>query len=179
MAASKDLWQEALATLSDQDRRAVSISCSEKPAILEDILIAAESKRQTCMQKRWKFKRKNGDVIILRDVCEKLIKWVQKFKEVGDIAVQYDTAHAALPWAAVRLLLQLSINDVETFGSMAESLEMCSKSITRCSIIEALYLKETSLARDNLGGALVRLYAAILTLLSAALRYYGQSTLSL
>lgn len=177
MAASNDLWQEAMATISEQDKHTIGLFRPERPTILEDILVDVEAKRQICMQNRWKFKRKDGDVVILRDVCEKLIKWVTKFKEVGDTAVQYDTAHAALPWAAVRLLLQVSINDIETFGAMAESLEMCAKSITQCKIIEALYLRETTLARDHLRNALVCLYAAILTLLSAALRYYGRSTL--
>jgi hypothetical protein len=29
------------------------------------------------------------------------------FKQVGDVAVQYDPAHAALPWAGIRFLLQV------------------------------------------------------------------------
>lgn len=33
--------------------------------------------------------------------------WVNKFKEVVDVAIQYDPVHAALPWAAVRFLLQV------------------------------------------------------------------------
>jgi hypothetical protein len=32
---------------------------------------------------------------------------VEKFKEVGDMIVQYDPGHAALPGAGVRLLLQV------------------------------------------------------------------------
>ncbi len=38
---------------------------------------------------------------------EKIVVWVRKFKAVGDIAVQYDPAHASLPWAGVRLILQV------------------------------------------------------------------------
>ena len=32
---------------------------------------------------------------------------MQKFKEIGDIAVQHDPVHASLPWADVRLLLEV------------------------------------------------------------------------
>lgn len=39
---------------------------------------------------------------------EKIIVWVDKFKEIGDNVVAYDPAHAALPWAGVRFLLQVS-----------------------------------------------------------------------
>ena len=31
-----------------------------------------------------------------------------KFKELGDIAVQYDTGHASLPWAGIRFILQVT-----------------------------------------------------------------------
>jgi bifunctional pyridoxal-dependent enzyme with beta-cystathionase and maltose regulon repressor activities len=54
------------------------------------------------MEKRWQFKKRNGEVIILRDVFEKITGWVQKFKGVGDTIVQYDPVHAALSWASVR-----------------------------------------------------------------------------
>ena len=45
--------------------------------------------------------------MIIRDVFDKIVRWIDVFKQVGDIAVQYDPAHAALPWAAIRLVLQV------------------------------------------------------------------------
>lgn len=48
-----------------------------------------------------------GEEIILRDVAGKALFWLSKFKEVGDIAVNFDPVHASLPWAAVRFLLQV------------------------------------------------------------------------
>jgi hypothetical protein len=36
------------------------------------------------------------------------MEWVDKFKTIGDNAIQYDPAHAALPWAGVRFILQVS-----------------------------------------------------------------------
>lgn len=179
MALSRDLWLEALSTLSAEDKSAIDLCQADKSAILEDILVAAEAKRQACLQKRWKIRRRNGDIVILRDVCEKVIKWVRKFKEVGDTAVQYDPAHAALPWAAVRFLLQMSINDVEQFGAMAESLEACARAITASGMIENIYLPDTSYAKGNLETALIRLYSAILAMLSLCLRYFGESALGL
>lgn len=58
------------------------------------------------MEKRWKIEI-NGKTVYLRDVCDKIILWINKFKEIGDIVMQYDPGHAALPWAAFRLLLQV------------------------------------------------------------------------
>jgi ankyrin repeat domain-containing protein 50 len=65
-----------------------------------------EKKREECEEKRWKFNI-NGRQIILRDVAEKVIVWINKFKEIGDVAVNFDPIHAALPWAGVRFLLQV------------------------------------------------------------------------
>lgn len=177
MIPPDDLWNKAIKSLSEQDNLLFDLSRTDKAAVLEDIVVAAEAKRQTCLQKRWKYRRADGNSIILRDVCEKLIKWVRTFKEIGDIAVQYDPAHASLPWAAVRFLLQLSISDMQMFGAMAECLENCSRFITRSKLIEILYLQESSVAVNNLEESLVRLYAAILVTLSKALRYYGGNSL--
>jgi hypothetical protein len=42
------------------------------------------------MDKRWRYTRKSGETIILRDLFEKVIKWTNVSKDVGDMAVQYD-----------------------------------------------------------------------------------------
>jgi hypothetical protein len=81
--------------------------------VLEEVLLAAETKRQQCLRKRWKIKKKNGEVIIVRDVFEKIIKWINTFKTIGDIVVQYDPGHASLPWAGLSLLMQVSQSSLQ------------------------------------------------------------------
>jgi hypothetical protein len=55
-------------------------------------------------------------VIIIRDQLEKVVVWLEKFKAIGDIAVNFDPIHAALPWAGVRFLLLVSaITPVSTY----------------------------------------------------------------
>ena len=58
---------------------------------------------------QWKVKFR-GEEVMLRDVGTKILHWVDRFKQVGDIIVQYDPAHAALPWAGFRFLLQVGLN---------------------------------------------------------------------
>jgi hypothetical protein len=41
---------------------------------------------------------------MLRDTTDKVNTWLDKFKQVGDVAVSFDRDHAALPLAGVRLL---------------------------------------------------------------------------
>ncbi|KAL8710758.1 MAG: hypothetical protein Q9220_004776 [cf. Caloplaca sp. 1 TL-2023] len=126
---SVDLWETALTSLSVEDQQAIASArkTNDNVAILAELLAIAEQKRQTCMQRRWKYTKRNGEIIILRDVYDKIVKWITKFKDIGDIAVQYDPAHASLPWAAIRLCLQVSVNDVQTFGAMAEGMELMAR----------------------------------------------------
>lgn len=103
-----NLWDKAIEALSDKDKEQISLYRSDRLALLNDVLETVELKKKQCMENRWKYKKSNGEDVILRDLFEKMTKWVKKFKEFGDIAVQYDPAHAALPWAGVRFLLQVS-----------------------------------------------------------------------
>ena len=64
-------------------------------------------KKVECVRKRGKYTKSNGEEVFIREIFERMVGWVTKFREVGDIAIQYDTAHAALPWAAVRFLIQV------------------------------------------------------------------------
>ena len=65
---------------------------------------------------------------------------------------------------------------------MVEGMELVSRLITRYAIFENLYLKPTvgaaAAAKDQLTEALLKLYAAILSYLSKARRYYDRSTAS-
>jgi hypothetical protein len=92
--------------LDDEEKGDVNFEREDKLAILKDVLKAVDEKKKMCLQKRWKY-QKGGKEIIIRDKLEKVLEWVNRFKEVGDIAVQYDTAHAALAWAGVCFLLQV------------------------------------------------------------------------
>ena len=163
-------------TLKNDDKLQIDFNRKDWLAILKDVLDATEGKKKRCIEKCWKYKRHNGDVVILRDVFEKMVGWVNKFKEVGDNAMQYDPAHAALPWAGIRLLLQIVVNDAQTFGAMAEGVEFISNLITRYAIVEQLYLQRVSIAKDQLIKAITKLYAAVLKYLSKANRYYGQNS---
>lgn len=171
------LWDRAVSSLTDEDKQSIDFSRTDKTTILADVLHAAELKKQLCLQKRWKYTKSNGHVIIIRDLCEKMVKWVDKFKATGDFAVQYDPSHASLPWAAVRFLLQLSVNDIQIFGAMAEGLETVTCEITRCHLYEQLYQSRSSSARNDLESLLLRHYASLLTYLATARRYYTKSTL--
>lgn len=109
---SENLWDKALEALSDHDKQQIDFSRFDKLAVLNDLLGVVEEKKRRCTEQSWKYKKNDGEVLTLRDSLEKVVKWVNKFKEVGDVAVQYDPSHAALPWAGVRLVLQVSHSEL-------------------------------------------------------------------
>jgi hypothetical protein len=98
---SENLWDLAATRLSDKDKAYLDLSSTTK---LNDLLLAVNSRRQECEQRQWTVKK-----VVLRDVFAKIAKWVEKFVELGDVAVQYDPGHSALPWAALRFLLKVCV----------------------------------------------------------------------
>ena len=67
-------------------------------------------------------------------------------------------------------------NDFQTFEAMAGGLEYVSSLIVRYAILETLYLRDASVARQYISDAIMRLYAAVLAYLCKARQYYAQNT---
>jgi hypothetical protein len=103
----QNLWDDALARLSDDERQKIRSTQTDKRNVLNEVLVIVEEKKTKCMENGWKFKNRKGETVIVRGVLEKVVTWIDKFKDVGDLVVSYDPGHAALPWAATRFLLQV------------------------------------------------------------------------
>jgi hypothetical protein len=76
---------------------------------LEHAFEAAQAKREACEDKRWIFTA-GGHTLRLLDEADKVILWLDRFKQVGDIVVNADPIHAGLPWAGIRLLLEVRLH---------------------------------------------------------------------
>jgi predicted nicotinamide N-methyase len=117
---SDDLWTLAIDKLSDDVKQYIDFGSVNKLDVLVDLLELIEISHQECVQKRWRYVRRNGEVVIIRDLFAKITKWLDVFKQIGDSAVQFDPHHAALPWADIRFVLQMSVNDFEKFGFIVD-----------------------------------------------------------
>ena len=105
-----NLWNFALQKLSSKEKEAIQqINLDPKLEIVEQLRDVVQQKREECLKKRWKFNLQ-GQEIILRDLAEKIIVGLNKFKEIGDVVVNFNPVHAALPWAGVRFLLQVRMD---------------------------------------------------------------------
>ncbi|KAJ2985463.1 hypothetical protein NUW58_g5516 [Xylaria curta] len=163
-----DLWGDAKATLSDDEQkyinRAADNASMSVPRIVEKMVLLAMEKRQQCANSKWKTFRLSGHEISLSDLANNAIEWLNKFKGIGDIIVQYDPVHATLPWAAARLLLQATIVTKEQMAACLIVVEKVTRIIHRCQVYEATYNRETvgHAVVGNLESALVKLYASVL-----------------
>ncbi|KAH7311602.1 ankyrin repeat-containing domain protein [Stachybotrys elegans] len=171
---SETYWEAAYRSLDDGLR--ATLSSTDKNDVLAALLKTAAQKRGLCLLKQLKFKLPNGDVIILRDIIEKICKWVNTFIAIGDVAVQYNPSAAAIPWAAVRFILQAAINDIHIEGTMVADLEIVSRLIARYSEFERIHLAHKSSVKQQLEAALTRMYASILVFLAEAIKYFDTSS---
>jgi hypothetical protein len=147
----EELWLQALSRLTPEDRDQLqSLAPRNHIDVLSDLLSLTKISHQESLRKRWKYVRKNGEVVIIRDLFAKIAKWLDIFKQIGDQAVQYDSAHAALPWAGIRFVLQMAVNDINRHGRLVEVVSEISFIITRCTILENQFIPAQS--RSGSGG---------------------------
>jgi hypothetical protein len=173
---AEDLWETAAAALGDDLKSAVEVGHGDRRHVLESVLFEATQKQKQCLEKRWKLKNRKGDVIILRDVFEKIITCANSFKGIGDSIANMGPGWAAIPWSLVGVLLKVVVVDNEAFAAMVEGLEKATKVISRYSVFEAVYLKSETAGTHQLRTSLVALYASVLTFLGESYRHFAKNT---
>lgn len=102
------MWEQALQKLDPVDRQLINSTRADRRAVIDDLLKVVAEKHRASIGKQWKYTKRNGEMVPIRDVFQKVVDWVKKFREVGDTVAQYDPAHMSLPWAGIGVLLQVS-----------------------------------------------------------------------
>ena len=100
----RELWDVTFAKLPSKDQQTLKsgLGC---PVRIEDVRASIAEARAKA-HKKWTVKGPRGD-INLRVHFDKIVHWVHELVAIGDTLVTYDPGHAALPWAAMRFLLQV------------------------------------------------------------------------
>ncbi|KAF8246975.1 hypothetical protein K440DRAFT_661713 [Wilcoxina mikolae CBS 423.85] len=170
---STSLWEKAwhkLSTskiLSEKDKSLFVLHSTSAEInhldYLEELLDATKASRDLCQKNRlvFEFGKKS---IVVSEVTDKLVSWIEKFKAVGDTIVQFDPTHAALPWAAVRFILQIAVNNQESMSAVLIGLEHIGKLLVRCTVYEELYLlpNPKTLNHQSLEDCFIDLYIVAL-----------------
>jgi hypothetical protein len=104
----KGVLEKALERLETSDRVTIQehILPNDIASALEHAFEAADAQRKVCERKRWTF-TVGSHTLNLQDEAGKVILWLDRFKQVGDVAANADPVTAGLPWAGIRLLLEV------------------------------------------------------------------------
>ena len=105
--ARPNLWEVALSKLPEKEQKQLQSGLNPQGTFEINALSTTVSQlQQQVHSERWQVRLGHRE-LNLRHVLDSIVSWVKKFIAIGDIAVQYDPAHAALPWAALRFVLQV------------------------------------------------------------------------
>lgn len=95
------------------------------------------------------------------------------------MVVNYDPGHAALPWAAVRLVLQVLVNNTTRAAKFIEGVEQVAFYIYDSTVRENLYLAvEPCEDSNDLKKHILTLYATVLHFLLRARLFFEASSTS-
>ena len=106
----QQFWDEVLELLAPQHRPPIrEYTCGgvhDVASTLDGVYAAAADKKRQCEARRWTYTFR-GKTIRLSDAVDSITSFLDRFKAVGDVAVNADPIHAGLPWAGIRLILQV------------------------------------------------------------------------
>jgi len=109
-SSNPNLLHNVLRRLSDDDRAILQDyifhNVSDIDLALEQALAAAKKKQRCCIEKRWTFTFM-GRTVVLKEKADKVVGWLNRFAAVGDVVANVDPVHVGLPWAGIRLLLEV------------------------------------------------------------------------
>ncbi|KIX02675.1 uncharacterized protein Z518_08617 [Rhinocladiella mackenziei CBS 650.93] len=178
--SSLNILNDALKRLSDRDRATlreyILPSSGDIDLVLKQSLAAAEEKQRYCLAKRWRFIFAGREVVV-KEVADKVVSWLNRFKDVGDIAASVDPVHAGLPWAGIRMLLEAAVSEANQMASLLVGCETALYMINRLkAYMDFLDGLPTTLTRTNFETSATELYARILQFLAQAIQIYQSTT---
>lgn len=100
------LWEKEYTKLSNEDRKAIPFTDEDKRDYLDRFVTTTMESRNACQKGELKFQF-GGKTIVARDLAEEVLSCVESLRATVDTTVQHDLGHVALPWTALRLLLQV------------------------------------------------------------------------
>lgn len=133
------LWDTANAKLDSKSRKSFASVNVGNGRVINTVLKEAVTQQRALSAKRWNATI-GGKEVVLRDILEKVVRWMDHFKAVYDTAVQFNLGAASLPWAAVRFLLQVAVKDKQYLEATIEEIEMAAQTVTTYAATENLYM---------------------------------------
>ncbi|KAH0420269.1 hypothetical protein CcaCcLH18_14102 [Colletotrichum camelliae] len=148
MTEAPDLWAKAREGLPDDVQEWLSgfdAAAGGQPSptnaqFIDGLISQAEEKQEELEKNRHKWSVKAGKhKLELRPLFDSMIKWLDKFKSIGDLVSSFDPVHAALPWAAFRFVLQHLVAEQEHSDKFVKLLAAMPRLLFTGRIFEMVY----------------------------------------
>jgi hypothetical protein len=101
---------DALEALDNRERKTIRAWLSPDTIKVDVALEEARSKAEELQVqsaiKKWSWTYRDRQVYV-QDQANKLLRFIDKFKSVGDAVANIDPVHIGLPWAGVRFILEV------------------------------------------------------------------------
>jgi hypothetical protein len=103
---------DALEALGPDDRQLISTllptNVINVDAAFSELHTCTKELQKRCAIKRWSWNYR-GQRVYLADQVDKVLRLLDKFKAVGDVVANVDPVHVRLPWAGIRIILEVCI----------------------------------------------------------------------
>lgn len=208
VAPSQSFLENALSLLPPQDQDTIRANLPIDPtdigSALDSACQLAQNLNQLWLRRQntqsWNFL---GQTISPRDLTHNMVLWLERFKAVGDVAANADPIHAGLPWAAIRLLLevrsrcvvellpcrimeavadrvsQVAVSGAVQATTLLSGIEVALYMITRLKAYHAfLRALPSSSSKSNFETSLTKFYAIILQFLAHVGKAHQQTQLT-
>lgn len=107
---AKEFLEKALKSLANPEDREVIVKASpfatDIIGAVDASYTAACERKKRCDNESWTLTFGKRTVIV-RNEAEKILQLLDRVKSVGNVVAQIDPIHVGLPWAGIRLLLQV------------------------------------------------------------------------
>ncbi|KAL8671416.1 MAG: hypothetical protein Q9168_004089 [Polycauliona sp. 1 TL-2023] len=113
-----------------------------------------------------------GSKYTYREVCDKVSSYAKKFEFVGDMVTQAEPVYAALPWTAIRFIINCAVGESETYHTILDGTETISGLVVQYPAIEQIYATIDSESGNELRKSLLQLYKLILRFQLYSIRYF-------
>ncbi|KAK0249913.1 hypothetical protein LTS09_014936 [Friedmanniomyces endolithicus] len=192
---------DALEALDREDRETIRTLLPTNvftiDAALNEVHGAVCELGELCANKRWSWTYK-GHKVYVHDQVDKVVQLLDKFKSVGDVVANVDPIHVGLPWAGIRLILEVSsaedlcpitfaptvmhkvaLSDSPQRATLVTGIELSFHISNRLKAYLGAYARAfPSLASENFRRSVVNLYAHIFRFLGCAIRIQQKSAVS-
>jgi hypothetical protein len=99
------LWEKALEKLQPDDLEGIKVEDGSSIDLIRNLIEATEKKKKELDNTRWSYTNKDGKKVCITD---SLLRQLNRYATIGDIAIQHDPQVVALAWAGFRFILDVS-----------------------------------------------------------------------